>query len=366
MKILFDHQAFCLQNYGGISRYFAELMRGLGCLGTAEYRLSLRCTNNQYLLGAPFCYKSFAGNSHFPGQVTLLSYLNAGTSRDALRQGDFDVFHPTYYDPYFIRQLRGKPFVLTIHDMIHELFPDDFPVTDKIRSYKKFLAERANVIIAVSENTKKDIVRFLGIDPEKIRIINHGSSFVADARLRGGNMGAPSRYILFIGKRDGYKNFKVLVGAFGKLADQMGNVHLVCAGGGRFSRSERALFRARGIDDRVMYFDGTHEIMTHLYMNAMAFVFPSLYEGFGIPVLEAFACACPVILSATSSFPEVAGEAAIYFDPLSEQALGEALKVVVSSESKRQDMIVKGSEQLKKFSWDKTVRETTTVYQSVV
>jgi glycosyltransferase involved in cell wall biosynthesis len=366
MKILFDHQAFCFQDYGGVSRYFAELMRGLARLGTAEYRLSLGHTNNRYLLSEPFCYRSFSGGYRFPGQVTLLSWLNTSTSRHALRQGDFNVFHPTYYDPYFVDELGAKPFVLTIFDMIHELFPDDYPLTDKIRAQKKFLAERANFIIAISENTKRDIVKLLGVSSEKIRVIYLGSSLVADGRLRDKDFGAPHRYILFVGKREGYKNFRTLVGAFEKLSVQMGDVHLVCAGGGQFSRSERTLFRERGLLDRVMYFDGSHEVMTHLYMNAAAFVFPSLYEGFGIPVLEAFACQCPVILSATSSLPEVAGEAAIYFDPLSEHALLEALKTVLSSQSKRQDMIDKGSKQLKKFSWDKAVKEAVDVYQSVV
>lgn len=143
------------------------------------------------------------------------------------------------------------------------------------------------------------------------------------------------------------------------------DVDMICAGGQPFSPDEKEIFQGLGIYDRVHYFSPADDELAFLYRHALAFIFPSLYEGFGIPVLESFACNCPVILSRVGSLPEVAGDAAVYFDPLSEEDIRSSIERVMRSESLREQLKLIGAESLKQFSWDKTAERTIAVYKKI-
>src|SRR5271157_3721367 len=184
MRVLYDHQIFAMQNYGGISRYFFELMSNLDKDVGIDLELSIALTNNYYIshINYPFQKTSSIERQismkmspihRLPG---LKKFLNLERSKKILLRQDFDILHPTYYNPYFLNYLGEKPFVLTIHDMIHEIFPEYYSLSDKTISWKQTLAERASKIIAVSENTRKDIIKFLGVSPNKIAVIHHGAS----------------------------------------------------------------------------------------------------------------------------------------------------------------------------------------------
>lgn len=367
MKILYDHQAFTLQSYGGVTRSFYEIMKELDRAQLAEYELALRYSDNSYLKDHPRIRQgALLKHLHFPGKISCAYWWNQRESRRKLRDGVFDVFHPTYYDPYFLRFLGDKPFVLTIHDMIHELFPGHFPVNDATARHKSILAAKARRIIAVSENTKRDIVRFLDVDERKITVIYHGSSFSADSAAVSMASGIPDRFILFVGKRAGYKNFDGCIKALAPLLKKDRDLKFVCAGGGDLSQQERNRLVELGIEASVACFPGTHAVMAQLYMNALAFVFPSFYEGFGIPVLEAFSCGCPVVLSRSSSLPEVGGSAAVYFDPSDGASLAQAVQSVVYDVSARELMRDAGRNRLKNFSWKMTTDQTLAVYQAAL
>lgn len=389
MRVLYDHQTFTLQSYGGISRYFYELMSSFNRSGLVDFELPIEYSNNHYLHGADFIRdikrfrtvddflfgKRFKGKAkiyrlaRFLGMIAHAERINRNHSIARLREGRFDVFHPTYYDPYFLDCIGNKPFVLTLHDMTHELILDGrfTSYNDPVLGRKRTLALRASKIIAVSENTKRDIIQLYGIDAEKISVVYHGSS------LNGANIDKailnelPQRYILFVGDRMRYKNFSFFIEAVSPLLRSDGDLKVVCAGGGDFTGREHAHFRKLGLSGRIVYLKISSDgALAAMYNKALAFVFPSLYEGFGIPVLEAFSCRCPAILSNASSLPEVAEDAAIYFDPVDADSLRKAVAGVIYDEKMREKLIRKGVDRSKQFSWEKAARETAAVYKEVV
>ncbi|URA10850.1 glycosyltransferase family 4 protein [Thermospira aquatica] len=365
MTVLFDHQVFSLQRFGGISRYFYELMRHFSHMSDMDFELPLAVTSNVYMRSLfPEKYREYpARGKKFVG-IFQFAINSLYTLRER-KKHTYDVFHPTYYFPYF--HDWGKPLVVTIHDMIPERFPGDFRGLVVTREWKRIFAHRADKIIAVSENTKKDIVELYGIKEEKIVVIHHGISFSPEIMERA-HFTKPvfQRYVLFVGVRRGYKNFERMVKALAPLIKKDLIDGLVCVGGGSFEKDEEQLFSELGLEKAVVRYDVSDEELAFLYKNAAVFVFPSLYEGFGFPLLEAFASECPVCCSLCSSFPEVAGEAAYYFDPYSEESMRESVEKVLGSPALRQQLINKGKERLKLFSWEKTAQYTKKVYEEIL
>lgn len=352
MKILYDFQIFTTQQYGGISRYFNELTLAQ----RFNSKVSILVSLNEYF-STHKNFSKFYKNVYFRALVYRLNKL---FTIFLLKTSDYSIFHPTYYDPYFLKYLKS-PFVLTIYDMIHEKYPEYFPETYTMRN-KKILAEKALKIIAISENTKKDIIEILNIDANKIEVIPLASSIkIEDFNL---NETIPSRYILFVGGRSGYKNFNKFISSISKLLNRDEELKVLCLGGGNFTPSESLLFDELKINGQILHHDLDDHKMYYYYMNALCFVFPSLYEGFGLPILEAFNCKCPVVLSNTSSFPEVALDAAAYFDPNEENSIYEAVKTVVESPNLREEMRKRGIERSRDFSWEITVDKTHVFYQT--
>jgi glycosyltransferase involved in cell wall biosynthesis len=369
MKILFDHQIFSTQVYGGVSRYFYEVMNHLSMCG-ADFKLSLRYSNNLYLKksndSSVFKGSTFFDQVNFRGKYRLLKHINALYSVMELKKRDFDVFHPTYYNPYFLDYIGSKPFVLTIYDMIYELFPTMPSSSDRLPEWKKLLANRAAKIIAISENTKRDIIKIYGIDDQKIEVIYLGNSLNSKLAKEVLNIKLPDKYLLFVGGRHIYKNFANFIKAIAPELKVNKTLNIVCGGGNKFAIEETELFKALDISNQVYHYPIVNdEMMAYLYMEAIAFVFPSLYEGFGIPILESFACGCPVIVSNVSSLPEVAGDAAAYFDPYDTVSMNEMVLKVTYDEGLRKKLREKGFERLKMFSWGKTAEQTKEVYRRV-
>jgi len=368
VKILFDHQIFSAQIYGGISRYFCELMRSFKNENEIEYELSLRYSNNHYLKRfGNLSYKSFFKNLTFRGKYRLLNFFNQKKSIAMLKKQDFDIFHPTYYNPYFLNYIGSKPFVLTIYDMIHEMFPEMFSAKDKTSEWKKLLAKKAERIIAISENTKRDIVQFHWINEQKIDVIYLGNSLHIAQKSLMPPMKLPDKYLLYVGDRHLYKNFNAFIRAVAPLLYEDETLNIVCAGGKRFTEDEKILLAKMKIDKQIHHcLITSDDHLGYLYSNAVAFIFPSLYEGFGIPILEAFSCGCPVVLSNTSSLPEVAGDAAEYFDPNNITSIRESVYKVINNSGLITELKRRGFEQLKKYSWDKAAKDTLKVYESIL
>jgi glycosyltransferase involved in cell wall biosynthesis len=386
MKILFDHQIFSVQRYGGISRYFVELMRGLHALERVEVDLALRFSDNFYIHEHPdffdvaslkarrdlFFGLNFRGRARLNRlleKIGILNDPNSQNSRFSLRKiifNDFDVFHPTYYDPYFLRHLGNKPFVLTVYDMIHELFRERFPEYDDATiPRKKELITRAAHIIAISQSTKNDIMNMYNIDEKKISVIYLGNSLQSE-NISKSELDMPSKYILYVGDRQAYKNFGFFLKAIKDLLIEDKNLQLVCAGSVPFNKSEQQQFQALGLQEKLTHFPLVDDAtLLQLYKRASCFAFPSLYEGFGIPVLEAMTCGCPALLSNRSSLPEIGGDAARYFDPEDQESIADAVRSVLYDEQTANQMRQRGYERAKQFTWAKCAEETRQVYEAV-
>jgi len=366
MKILYDYQIFQLQQYGGISRYFVELAKNYNDDINIEISLSAKISNNEYLLNNRIKHNRVIPLKYiFKKKYAIENMVNSLFTRYKLTTNSIDLFHPTYYNPYFLDYIGDTPFVLTIYDMIHEKFSNMFSPNDLTSVNKKLLANRASKIIAISESTKKDIISILGIKSSKIDVVYLGNSMLPSIEpIKLKNI--PNKYILFVGNRGTYKNFYRFIYAIFPLLQKDASLYLICAGGKTFSEDEKKIFFNLGIDNKVYQLNTDDQTLAQLYKQALIFVFPSLYEGFGIPILEAFACKCPIVCSNTSSLPEVAGDAAVYFDPMDNNSILTAISNVLNSNELRKELVLKGTERLSFFSWEKTSKETKKVYESIL
>ncbi len=349
---------FLKQKYGGITKYFCELMKNLPI--EHSYDLSVLFSGNQHLKDYNFKRINFslpARDFRGKGRLKTSFYnINKHYSEYKISSNKFDIFHPTYYDPYFLKNLK-KPYVITVHDLIEFRFKEQYKNDSLIPDMEKII-KKANRIISISENTKKDLIETLHISPDKIDVIYHGFN-PPKKRPANNNLG---RYILFVGVRTGYKNFSNLAKAFSELRRQDEDLKLVCVGQA-FLKDEIVELKSLQIFDRTFVFGVNEDQLNELYANALVFVYPSKYEGFGMPVLEAFANNCPVCLSNTSSLPEVAGNAAEFFDPTSKDSILEAVKKVIYNKAHSEKLIEEGKIQLKKFSWKNCAINTAETYQ---
>ena len=372
MKILLDPQTYNEQKFGGISRYYTEVyielkkMQGvkIECpivysdnLHLKEHRLFDSCWN-KFLLSKLFKRKARARH------LKRMKEKNFERTEQALKKQDFDVFVATYYNPYFLENLGEKPYVLTVYDMIHEVLPQYFPNDGYLVQRKKLLIEKAATIIAISESTKKDILRFYPqINPLKITVIYLAQSINIDKIVA---VDLPENYILFVGNRTIYKNFTFFIKTVAPILKSNPEIFVVCAGGNRFEAYEEELLRNLGIIEQIIQRNFADHELASYYSGARCFVFPSEYEGFGIPILEAMACGCPVLLANHSSFPEVAGTAGVYFELNNPEDLYDKLIRLLTNIHLRNEYALEGLKQSKKFSWQKTAEQCLQVYRSVI
>lgn len=359
MKILYDSQCFDMQKFGGVSRYFYKLAK-YNC-GLFDYKISGKYGDNIYL---PEISKiqPFPIKAAFKGKGRALRAVNKFFDVRALKKLDYDIFHSTYYSvPKYPKE---KPLVITVHDFIHEIFPGDFSSKDKTASFKKDAMERAERIIAISQCTKNDLLKFYPeINPEKIDVVLHAIEW-GPRQKKTLQKPFPKPYILFTGQRRGYKNFEAFARAAAPaLLDN--DLLLVCTGA-PFSAGEKALLDELKISDRAFSLFADDDTLRSLYENALFFCFPSLYEGFGLPILEAFVSECPALLSDASCFPEIAGDAALYFDTKNEADFAEKIARLVQSQSLRQELAKKGRARFDEFTLQKMMAGTAAVYQKVL
>ncbi|GHT11753.1 hypothetical protein AGMMS4956_05270 [Bacteroidia bacterium] len=287
-------------------------------------------------------------------------FNNVRIHRNLKNAASYDIYHPTDSDAHLLRGLPpDKKMVFTIHDMI----PEKQIAGTKPWPEKLNFARRADKIIAVSENTKRDIVDIFGIESSKIEVVYHGSSLQL-TQVQKPKIPLPQRYLLFVGGRGGYKNFDAFIDATAPIIRKDSDLFVVCAGGKSFSDRELQRLKELDIRDNVISIVGiSDDELSYIYANSIAFIFPSLYEGFGIPILEAWACNAPVLLSNASCFPEIAGDAALYFDPNNPSSIAETIDTILTNFSLRKDIIQRGTKRLELFSWDKTVKQTLAIYQ---
>ena len=382
MKVLYDSQAFDMQTHGGVSRCFAELYAHRPAFVDAS--ISIKETNNVYLkdLGFPEAgevYKHFlcakdTKLKHFLFKLTYnLKYgdfsrwdkqplINRNEAKPVIKNGDYDIFHPTFYDDYFLRLIGKKPFVITVHDMISEIFSMDHSQAKQ----KLAVIPKAAHIIAVSEQTKKDLVRIMNVPEEKVSVVYHGAD--EEPYIPSSTASFAEEYILYVGSRYVYKNFTAFCKSCVGILKRHPQLKIVCTGV-PFSPEEIQLFESLGIKGRMVHrFVQTRQELFDLYHYAITFVYPSKYEGFGIPILEAYKADCPVMLNRASCFPEIAGDAAVFFDLNSEkpdfEEQFETLYRLTGDE--RGELIQRQRERMKLYSWSKSAAQLADVYKEVL
>ena len=361
MRIAVDDQIFSMHRKGGISRYFTELLKQFS-------------TNSEIAVTTPF---RFIVNDHlheaFPGRYVhipkprrlparpLIELLNLVQTKS---HGRVDLVHHTYYNAGRLSLFPGARRVCTIHDMIPEMFPDLFPLGNPHREKLRYVSE-CDAILCVSETTKKDLERIYGPydKPVLVTYLGVDPTFYAPA------VGRPALnypYVLYVGARKGYKNFNLLARAFARVNSDALDLHLVCIGGGGFTSQETSVFDDLGISRNVHRFQPSDAELPQYYSHAKMLCFPSRYEGFGLPLVEAFAAGCPTIIADTPCLVEIADGASAIVDPDDDEGLAEVILRLSRDSTFAETLISAGRGRSQQFTWQSTARQSVAAYRRIL
>lgn len=346
-----------MARHTGIGRYVRGFVSALSHTSPWRY----------ILIGSSSFRNEFSGNfSYLRANVPI--YSSSEQIVLPLVANACDCLHIPHYNA---PALWPKKLVVTIHDLIHFEFSKD--LNPLAVAYAKFLlpliVRRADAVISVSEHTKKDLIEKLKVKPEKITVIHHG---VDPIFLNEGlkDKGPQDPYFLYVGLIKSHKNLGVLLNAFIQLRNKKKLLNLRLKLVGHPDHKQKIVRQWMQIIAREPSIELTNHVsdeeLRHLYMNATALIFPSLYEGFGFPLLEAMASRVPVIASNSTSIPEVLGNAGLYFDPRSQVQLESRMEEILRDEKLRQAFIAKGVDRVRQFDWKVTAEKIEKVYESVL
>ena len=359
MKILYDHQIFASQAYGGVSRYFTEIIRRLPA---SSWEVTATLSNNHYArrYGIVRCH-SFLPHNDFSHKGRLMAELGKPYSALRLRYGHYDIYHPTNFDTFGLRHIGERPMVVTYHDT-NFLTPHNR--NRRMERLQRSVLQRADRIIAVSENTRHDMLSHFDICADKVEVIYHGVSPLPSEEFA--TIKAPAYpYILYVGLRHAFKNFTAFAQAFSLIARRYPAVKVICTRS-PFSADEMRLFSSLGITSQMKVVVADEKVLARLYSDALFFVFPSRYEGFGMPILEAMAYGAPCALSSASCFPEIAGDAALYFSADDIGDMAEKMERLLLSPSLRRHLAALGRERAALFSWERSAMQHLNLYASLL
>ena len=368
MRVVFDQQVFLLQEYGGISRYVCSLAKGLDKIPDVDVTIIAPLHYNGHLdeLRGDLAWGWRV--PRLPKTARLACSVSAVLARQVMRRFRPDIVHETYYSADAFAP-RGARRVITVYDMIYERFPSEFS-GGQLTAAKKIAVSRADHVLCISESTRRDLIEILGIDASRVSVVYLGYDALPLSALTSGEPRPQSDmppFLLYVGSRGGYKNFASLLRAFASASFLKSNFSIVCFGGGPFRSEDLALMRELNLaDTQVRHLGGGDNVLAWLYQQAVAFVCPSRYEGFGLPLLEAMSLGCPVICSNTSSIPEVAGDAGEYFDPGDLDSMRAAIESVLESRTRRDELVTKGYARCALFSWTRCAKETLHIYRSLM
>lgn len=368
MRILYDHQVFSLQDAGGASRYHFELLRAL----RQEEGVNL-----ELLMGLGDSVMPFAELRGAHARILARrTGIKPGFARYAINEtlsaivgplrGRVDIYHPTLYRA--LPWLRRRRVVVTHHDCTHERFPHLFRNAASIIANKRRLFAEADAIVCVSSSSQRDLLHFYDVAEQKTHVVHHGFTplrFPSEDTKAIGSL-PTDPYLLYVGSRAGYKNFSLLLEAF-SLSGLAGSHRLLAVGGGAFTADEQQQIASRRLSGRVSVVPkATDVVLARAYLGAALFVYPSLYEGFGFPPLEAMSLGCPVLVNRSSSLPEVCGDAASYFGSCEPEELS---RVLLNTLGNPENLVAKrrlGEEQVKLFEWSQSARSTLGIYRRVL
>ena len=365
MDVIIDGYIYHAQKVGGISRIFNEVLPILYSLDSNISVKILMQALKPDLNGqieqviVPSLEKYFRPWSLWKEFHPILNGLLVN---QRIKRSKNKIFHSTYYRS--LKGWQGKQ-VLSVYDLIHEKYPDLFADASKVLYLKSRALKRADHIICISRTTKEDLIRYYHIPDEKISIglLAHNEQFrIVDPTQINFRVNTP--FLLYIGGRSVYKGFSDLVNAYSRWKFRH-DVHLLVVGE-EWTKQERDLLSKLGIQDRVLLFGHVNDQqLCDLYNQARAFVYPSHYEGFGIPLLEAMACGCPLIASDIPSTREVAGTIPSYFEVAKLEILEDALNMCVEKDLRNSKQVQVGLAWARQYSWQKTAQVFIDVYRNL-
>jgi glycosyltransferase involved in cell wall biosynthesis len=364
MRVVYDYQIFNWQRYGGISRYFCELASRIDNFSDSEARFAAGLHINEYLAND---YQHLTiGQLRTANKLfnKVGNIINRQWSGYYLNAQPPDILHYTYYHPQIA--VKNSIKVLTVYDMIHERF-SDLSTQDEtpMIALKAAMVADVDSIICPSECSKRDLVEFCQIDPAKVTVIYHGYGLTAPVPI------APpvgiKPYLLVVGERRWYKNFDRLLQAYASYPAFRRDFDLRCFGAIDLTKQELALIDRLGLPrESIKWQTGGDAELVGLYQQAALFVYPSLYEGFGYPPLEAMSAGCPVACSNVSCFPETVADAAELFDPYDVDSIAQGLKNVLYDTARSAELVKLGKQNIQRFSWDRCAAEHHQVYKSLL
>ena len=280
-------------------------------------------------------------------------------------RGRVDIYHPTLYRA--LPWVRRRGVVVTHHDCTHERFPHLFPNAASIVDTKRQLFARADAILCVSASSQRDLLHFYDVPEAKTRVVHHGFTSLGPVQggVDQGGVETSPPYLLYVGSRASYKNFGLLLEAFSR-SGLAGSYRLLAVGGGAFSAQEQEQIASLQLTGSIALVPkGDDATLARAYRDAVLFVYPSMYEGFGFPPLEAMSMGCPVLVNRTSSLPEVCGDAVFYFDSSDKDELGQRLQSIVQDKQGIANKRKLGEQHVKLYDWSRCANATLAAYRQV-
>ncbi|MFZ4688901.1 MAG: glycosyltransferase family 4 protein [Polymorphobacter sp.] len=361
MKIAFDSQIFASQQHGGVSRAHARLAAALAAAGEAV-RVVAPLHINAYLPDLDPALVYGHGLTDGRWQRRAARVANRIAEPALLGRFDPDIVQETYYRVQRTAPRRARSVVM-VYDMIHELFPASFPTGDPTAAQKAAATARADHVLCISQSTLDDLVAIHPGVAGKASVVLLGFDPVQErpAVTAGGRP-----YLLFVGQRGGYKNFAGLLAAYAASPALRAEFDLLAVGGGAFTADETAAIVGHGLSGQVRQRAADDRALQACYAGATVFIYPSLYEGFGIPPLEAMAAGTPVVAMKASSVPEVCGDAAVYAQPDDAGSLQRAIEAVALSPTAAATLVAAGTCRLQLFSWDRSAATAAAAYRGLL
>jgi glycosyltransferase involved in cell wall biosynthesis len=362
MKIVFDYSIFFHQKYGGVSRYFINLHNQLLGMNSKAKIFAPIHTNlylKNYNLGGNFKYYM----KKYPIFTRkILKNINYLSSKTFFKFYNPDIVHQTFFEN---NDYKGKfKKVITVYDLIHEIYFKDYGKSNDYKP-KKFSLENSDQIICISNKTKEDLINIYKVDPNKIKVIYLGVSKFPELPKKNTILNQKP-YLLFVGDRSKYKNFENLVKAYSSSIKLQNDFDIVCCGGGKLTDLEKINITDRKINlSKIIQLEVDDNLLGNFYRNAVALIYPSKYEGFGLPTLEAMSLGCPVICSKHPAIIETVGNSAKIFDPENFEEIKSCIEDIVYSPSNLEIYKKAGLERCKKFNWYKCAEETLKVYNDL-
>jgi glycosyltransferase involved in cell wall biosynthesis len=356
-NVFFGPEIWPLQNHGGISRYYGELIRGMVAINKNTHAF-IPPNDNHYIEILPEVCRIQSNQTKSSELIRIAKNRISKTNQES-------IYHATYFSDTSFSSWKKAGFktVITVFDLISEKYPEK-KFTRPRFNLKKRAIKSADHIICISNTTKSDLIEFYGIPEAMISVVYLGSELreSGDVVIKKDEN---NQFLLYVGKRAGYKNFSNFLTAYAQSDLLKNKYNIIAFGGSHFDESEIELIEKLRIENRVLQVNGNDDKLIQFYSTATAFIYPSLYEGFGLPPLEAMKYGCPVLASNKGSIPEICNKGAIYFDATSIDDMRAVMEESLNDTALLEKVKQLGAINTKRYTWRKTSSDTADVYSKL-